>query len=321
MIVLGAGMSGCLFGALNKDAIIYEAQEDIPDNHNAVLRFREDKISKATGIPFKKVKVRKAIWSDDCEINPSPRLSNLYSQKVTGKISDRSINNIDPVERYIAPSDFSMILADMCHGRIHFNHKVKKIETSLITFGIGNVVDFNDNIIDRNRTPIISTMPMRVLSKVTSISIEQDFNFKSINVSRYKIKDCDVYQTIYYPYPSLGIYRATLTGEDLIIESTLNYPEGSIGYEDELEIVLESFAINKDSVEAISKTEQKYGKISPIDDAARKNFMFNCTRDLAIYSLGRFACWRNILLDDVYDDIYKIKAMSQQDLYDVKRNL
>ncbi len=314
MIILGSGMAGTLMGAINNDAIIYEAQSEVPNNHSAVLRFREDKISKTIGVPFRKVKVYKTIWYDGQERKPSPRFSNMYSSKVTGKVSDRSINNIDPVERFVAPSDFHLILANICGKRINFNMKVIKIDPYEIRFDDGL---FNCGV-HRERTPIISTMPMKILSQVTAIPLDEEFQFNKISVARFKVPDCDVHQTVYFPSPDTKIYRATLTGSDLIVESMadINIIMGSL----DLDLVAESLGISCSNFLDGTQVIQRYGKILPIDDSARKNFMFRCTQDLAIYSLGRFACWKNILLDDVYDDIFKIKAMMKSDLYDLKRS-
>ena len=54
----------------------------------------------------------------------------------------------------------------------------------------------------------------------------------------------------------------------------------------------------------------------PIDNKARKSFMLKLTLEHNIYSVGRFACWKNILLDDVYDDSFTIRAMINSDPYD-----
>ena len=65
--------------------IVYEKQDSLPNNHNALLRFRTNQgWHLARAIPFKKVKVTKAIKYDK-QIITEPNLffSNMYSQKVT----------------------------------------------------------------------------------------------------------------------------------------------------------------------------------------------------------------------------------------------
>lgn len=313
MKILGAGMAGCLMGVLNPGAKIYEASEKLPDTHRAVLRFREDYISKATGIPFKKVKVYKTIWADGKERMLGPQWMNQYSKKVTGRYLPRSIVNLDTVERYIAPSNFHMMLADMIGDNIHLGHSITKVNDTWICFS-------GHDKIHRGNEPVISTIPMPVLAKITGEVIgDGDINFshQPITVTRFKVKDCDVYQTVYYPKDN-NAYRATLTGEDLIIESVgrLNHNMvvdvlNSLGlYIDSLDIPETDIDLDKH----IQSTQQ-YGKIAPIDDKVRREFMLHMTLNYNIYSVGRFACWRNILLDDVYRDNFKVREMINSDPY------
>ena len=41
----------------------------------------------------------------------------------------------------------------------------------------------------------------------------------------------------------------------------------------------------------------------------RKEFLYYLTREFNIYSLGRFATWKQIILDDVVDDANKIMKL------------
>lgn len=212
MLIVGAGMAGCLAGVLNPRATIIEAAREFKQNHDAVLRFRDDAITKQVGIPFKKVKVHKAVYSlNDGFVPLTPRLSNLYSRKVTdGKISDRSILNMDAVERYIAPSNFHEMLADMCGNRIEYN--------SQFIF---------DELTRKALHQIISTIPMHKMIEIldplgTTFEIDSiEFKYRPIGVIRYNVPNCDVCQTVYFPEHNTNIYRATLTGEDLLVEHIL----------------------------------------------------------------------------------------------------
>lgn len=314
MKILGAGMAGCLMGVLNPGAKVYEAAEKLPDTHRAVLRFRDNKISQATGIPFKKVKVYKTIWADGKERMLGPQWINQYSKKVTGKYNPRSIVNLDTVERYIAPSNFHHMLAEMIGSNIHFNMK--------LTAADKHAISFNDNPeqeVARDFEPVITTIPMGIMADILDEKVGDGivFEHQPITVTRFTIKDCDVYQTVYYPKDN-NAYRATLTGEDLIVESI-----GDVNHNMMVD-VLKSFGLTLgclnlpdgewDLDKHIQSTQQ-YGKISPIDDRVRRDFMLKLTLEHNIYSVGRFACWRNILLDDVYDDNFRIKAMINSDPY------
>ena len=64
--------------------------------------------------------------------------------------------------------------------------------------------------------------------------------------------------------------------------------------------------------------EQRFGKIEPIADDERKSLLFRITHEHGVYSLGRFATWRNILLDDVVDDIVAIKRLARAAPYEIR---
>jgi hypothetical protein len=61
--------------------------------------------------------------------------------------------------------------------------------------------------------------------------------------------------------------------------------------------------------ESETKVDQKYGKIVDMDEKARQAILFHLTDKHNIFSLGRFATWRNILLDDVAADLPRIEKM------------
>lgn len=313
MYIIGAGLAGCIAGVMNGGARILEASPHLPNNHQGLLRFRSDNISKITGISFKKVKVFKGIWSDGKSVFLSPRLANQYSLKVIGVIQQRSILNMDPVDRWIAPDDFHGLMGEMIGDRIIFNQKVSEIDARSIRLETGS------HYWDREeKEPIISTMPMPLLSKVTGIGICEPFTIddaKPVYSFRATIPDCDVHQTNYYPDFSIPIYRASIVGNQLIIESKEPALSGL-----DLEEVLMSFGISgqKLVVKDEWKSHKELGKLANISDSVRKSFMLDCSLKLNIWSLGRYACWRNILLDDVYYDIIKIRAMIGQHHYHTK---
>lgn len=295
MIILGAGLSGLICGALNAQAEIYEQNPSTFVSHRAVLRFRDDKIARALGLTFRKVTVRKSIWVEGGEVGPSPRIANLYSRKVRGVIAENSIWNIGASERYIAPDNLHEILAGICGDRVHW-------ETSVTA----------DMIMDlAGRGGLISTIPIPFLLKLIGLDSALQFQHQPINVYRYHVPECDVFQTVYFPSQDTDIYRATLTGNLLTIEST----KATEAFED-VELAL---GINNTEWQRQGGTahKQSFGKIVPVLELERKALLHRITREFGIYSLGRFATWRNILLDDVYDDIAAIRRMLTQSQYDI----
>ena len=80
--------------------------------------------------------------------------------------------------------------------------------------------------------------------------------------------------------------------------------------------VAESFSLSKGGATFLESHEQYLGKICPIDDHGRKAIMRFLTESKNIYSLGRYATWRNIGMDDILNDIYQIRKMISADGYD-----
>ena len=305
MKIIGAGLAGLLAGNMlrKNDPVILERQSEIPNNHTALLRHRTRLVADATSIPFKKVKVQKGIvWNGQVFSKSTIPMINCYSQKVTGSLLDRSISNIDPVERFIAPKDFIAKLAmDL---NIKFSYPVSVPE---LKFSEGNVV---------------STIPMPVIAKQLGIFeeffSEDEFNFREITTANFYIEniECDIYQTIYLPEEIYKCYRASITGNKFILEFVGDVCADEI--KQEVEIILRHhFKIcpTQNTFSEIKINNSKYGKIRPIDDIKRKKFISHLTKEYGIYSLGRYAVWKNLLMDDVHDDIIIIQKLIENEGY------
>ncbi len=129
-----------------------------------------------------------------------------------------------------------------------------------------------------------------------------------IRVRRWRVPNADVFQTIYFPDPETPVYRASITGSLLIIEEVASRSEESAP----LSLVEDAFGINAETLEPLGQSEQSYGKVDELPALTRKRLLYELTCRHGIYSLGRFATWRNILLDDVVDDIVVIKMPLEQ---------
>jgi hypothetical protein len=304
-IIIGAGLAGLIAACHFKDAFIYEAGSEV-SQHKALLRFRTRNVSELTGIPFKDVKVHKGIWTHSdkrlhtsCDI----RMANQYSQKVSNGLRGRSIWNLEPVTRYVAPDDFHAQLVDRHRARIAYNSPINYIPK----------IQYKDDVVH------INTAPLHVIATATSLDLEAQLSAKSdraaIRVDRYQLPPgTNVYQTIYYPEPDLRVFRASITGDVMIVESIDGYSEADKYMlsliESELDfVVCESFGISKRSLTFIETVDQKYGKIVDMPENLRRAAIYSLTRDYGVYSLGRFATWKNILLDDVVDDIKVIDKL------------
>jgi len=307
-VIYGGGIAGLLAGCMFQTAKIFEAAPENSSGHKALLRFRSSAVGDAIGIDFRKVRVHKGIWIDGKFAEPNIQLSNLYSRKVIGKLADRSIWNLDPCDRFIAPEDFIGQLIERCRGRIEWSHPVTAEE------------------IEKETRKIISTMPMSVMAKLIAdldptsppAAPIPEFKHEPITVRRWRIPGADVFQTIYFPSPDNNLYRASITGDMLIAEYVGDKIDDnrSERYGGDIQ---KAFGLDM-SWQSVETVNQRYGKIAKIDDAWRKQFIFRLSNHHNIFSLGRFGTWRNILLDDVLKDISVIKRLMNTSTYDRSRH-
>lgn len=293
MQIWGAGLSGLIAASIFPHAQVIEAApRERFVQHKALLRFRSTAVADATGIEFRKVRVHKGIW-DKGFVEPNILYANMYSGKVTGRLGDRSIWNLDAVDRYIAPEDFVDQLIELHSARIRWGSPI-------------------DSVVRAANEPVVSTIPMYNMMQLTDYRVfgrpSPVFANRSITVKRWRVPVADVFQTVYFPAPSTSCYRASITGDLLIAEY--------MGDADEFEC-WRAFGLVERDLEPIEQVSQKHGKISPIDERIRKEFMLHATLHHNIFSLGRFATWRNILLDDVVKDCSVIKRLMHTHGYDI----
>ena len=288
-------MAGLLAGNMLRrhDVEILERNPSLPDNHTAVLRFRTTEVSDAAGIPFDEVMVEKCFW-DGRRIRSSITLAeaNLYSLIVTGEVYPRSIQNLHKDVRHIAPQDFVAQMAKNLNIR------------------------FGQNI-DRPRrdNPVISTVPMPIMMKMVGWEDIPTFSYSPIWTVRCKIvvPSCHIYQTI-YNCTSGEWYRATIQRDLLILEFMFE-PVGPLLERYCNDAIARAFGLDLHghgiipTITQCSMSKQSFGKISPIDESLRRRFMLHLTDKWNIYSLGRFATWRGVLLDDLVKDIKQIERM------------
>lgn len=316
--IVGAGMAGLLAGkmfqTMNIDPIIYEKQNELPNNHSAVLRFRSSIVGDVLGIPFKKVTMVKSSvhWR-----NPIADAL-AYTNKCTNILrSDRSLP-VEPAteERYIAPAD---LISRMAEG---------------LNFKFGQDITREGLLLNgklQAATPVISTMPMPTLMKLLEYEIPPEVKFvytPGMNI-RATISDCDAYVSLYIPDPSVSFSRISISGNQMIVEiQDRDFEEIPREHQlaphilcDYAMMAAHYLGIKQERLSNIIGSKQKYAKILPIDDDARKDFIFWATDKYNIYALGRFATWRpKLLLDDLVNDVRKISSwMSRSGRYEAAR--
>lgn len=278
-------MAGLLAANLmrHRDPVVVEAQDAIPHNHSAVLRFRTSTVGDALGIPFRRVNVIKTSlpWRN------SVADALAYSYKNTGTYSsDRSIvlPEQHTTERWIAPPDLIPRMA----RRIRIELGVK--------------FDFAFT-----QSKVISTIPMPDLMTALNYPAERPiFKYFSGTNLRATVNNCDAFVSMLVPDPELPFSRISVTGNEFIVEiapGRSKYPH-SIGEAAEL------IGIDPSDLIDVKEQVQNYAKIAPIDEHQRKTFIYYAsTLQGKAFSLGRYACWRpKLLLDDLINDIRLIDS-------------
>ena len=300
MKIIGAGLAGLLAAHAWPRAEVIESEPEPRAIHKALLRFRSRAVSDLTGIDFRSVTVRKGVWSEGAFHPIDIRLANIYAQKVAGAlVGDRSIWALEPVQRYIAPEDFYEQLIAAVAPRIRWSEA--------FDFAARKPTD----------EPIISTAPLPVVTGEYA-----GFKRLPIHVARYRVAGADTYQTVYFPdhdRDELSVYRASITGSLLIVEAVQSKHCGAEPGWSGLGHVCAAFGIAASDLTELGQSSQRYGKIIPLPDEQRKKILHVLTVERNIYSLGRFATWRNILLDDVVQDIAVIRRMMRVSEYDLKK--
>jgi len=306
MIIIGAGMSGLLAGQYfrsSDNVTIWEAQPSLPNNHKALLRFRSNAVSILTGIEFKKVNVSNSIYYEGEHFDKSSLfLNNKYSQKTTGTLRGRSISKLEDCERYIAPDNF-----------------ISKVSRNLsinYSFDAKHIIHKNMKF---SKEPIISTMPVKVLSDYLDYPHKLNLNSRPIwtIVCEFPNMDLDIYQTVYAIDLKgflIDLYRASITGNKLILEFT-EEPIFDSSFDVARSIMRDLFGI-------VCKGEidgkihfQKHGKLVECGDNSVKKFLGWASSEFGIYSLGRWGTHRQILMDDVVKDIEAIDKFIKSDGY------
>lgn len=292
MNVIGAGLAGLLAGVMLRSdlAAVWEAQNTVPNNHGAVLRFRSSVVGDTVGVPFKKVKVLKASHH---YMNPVADAF-WYSYKTNGTWAIRSsiTATSELIERYIAPHDLISRMASHINGKLRLGARVNEG-----LFSDGN--------------PIISTIPMPAL--MAQLRWRDIPKFRSVGnrVISFTVPGLDAYASLYVPDPDMTPTRISITGDKVIIEMPSEVSEEPLPIiTDALSLIgIDPFKV--DGTTIVKDETSSYAKILPIDEDVRKRFIVWASREHNIYSLGRYATWRpNLLLDDVVNDVRVIQRLA-----------
>lgn len=306
MIIIGAGLTGLICGALNPKSIIYEAKSQT-EIKSSILRFKTPELSNLLNIPFKKVKVQYGIWYGMKNVNPEIKFCNMYSKKVSDSILSRSIKT-GIYTRWIPPTDFVSELKKRCCIKYNTN------------------LNYDDMIyLKADQIPILSTIPLNSMINLCELNrdLKIDFYSKTIRITKIPIENCNIYCTLYYPKDDISVYRVSIHKNELIIEENMIGDSVLIAHQNNLDPILSnilsSFGLEESNINL--KNAQTYkiksGKIKPIDGFIRRKIIRILTQKYGIYQIGRYGTWRpKLMLDEIPNDLKIIKTLINSDEYE-----
>ena len=312
-VIVGAGLSGLIAANLLKsrgfDILVYEKQTTLPDNHQAVLRFRSPALGEALGIPFKKVQAVLCLAPTSYPGQNALLHAMSYSDATTGiRRTDRSITRLldgpKVVERWIAPPNFREILFERIKGDVRYGHSWTLDEQPF-------------------KIPVVSTIPMSVVYQMTALTpagVAPTFRANHYSTASADALNTDAYGSIYNPRPSFDEpwTRASVTGSRVSLEISMGWDdEEPTGAQRDGSIVLlarvmlDLMGVSIDYRKDPPRVQYSASdRILPIPDRVRKGFIMHLTDKYNIYSLGRFATWRpGMLLDDIVQDVNIVASM------------
>ena len=296
-VIVGAGMAGCLVAYLLPGAHVIERAQVATAPHRAVLRFRTEEVSRITRIPFRRVRVHKAMWADGRERRVSPRWAMQYARKVIGAAVDRSIWDLKDVTRWVAPPDFHRQMLDHLKSRITYGR----------TFELSPGLKLSPPEPDR---VWVSTIPLPTLIDIIGVDTSLEFTHWSTVTYVAHVAEADAHLTVYFPEIDFPPYRATLTGDRLSVECMCHPGPAA------LNTVADALGLPRTLDWDAPEQSDGYGKILPVaDDRERRALILEATLHHNVYCLGRFGTWRNLLLDDLPHDVDIIRSLIAGDRY------
>jgi hypothetical protein len=299
MIIIGAGIAGTMaynfFREYSPTVFEKEQNRSVFEDHKAIMRIENEAIGYLTGMRLSEFEVENWIWHngnfyDKC----TPLFGCLYSKKVSGEITSRSIENTGLHKRFKVSSDF----------RISEEHLFSGITINSISEW--KQIGFLGSSVYHDYDVCISTMPMPKLLDATNTEYDPSlFSYKPIYVMRFKTKiKSDKNYTVYIPEKDYPIYRISLQEDLIIIESTGEISNGYVSFFCKM-----LFGIGSEDIELISSTAIPFGKMASSNRDMIKGLLLQLTEKYNIYSLGRYAIWKSIKTDHLLADLKKIRDM------------
>lgn len=306
VVIIGAGVAGTIASsatsAYSPSVLERKSKADLFQDHHAVLRIRDPRTALLLGCDIKPIRIKKEIFYDgrlhnECTIV----MNNLYSLKTSESIGTKSIMEAGMHERFILEGSVAG------PSNASYECTLEGVEKGILRTDRDVTVSYNY---------CISTIPLPTMARIAGLVFDATkFRTNPIVVWQAESKVAsDVHQTIYFPELEFKTYRATLEGRRFVLEAT------DIPSSDEINHVLLQFGLGLDEMKERDLVVQQNGKLVPADDQLRRSLIYQLTDRFNVFSLGRYAIWKPLRIDDLVDDIERIKRMMMtHDRYEIQK--
>lgn len=335
MIIIGAGIAGTMaYNYFRKySPMVYEAKPNRTAfvDSDAIVRMKDPAIGYLFGTEVKEVEVEKWIWDNGKYYSVcNPLFSCSYSQKVTGTgaIIGRSIENLGKVKRYLINPKLNISEDQIKFGYSFVGIEAKgKAIVGKVQKGEkqkdGQVLDVDvvgyDVLINTTPLPFLFDMEGIEIDNADELLKDEDINFweakiftRNFPFQRLVGAHINKYYTVYLPGFSdytYDIYRVNLSPAGIKFESV--HEAYQLENNDKcFDLIQKLFGIDQkelgdpDPVKRIGES-----KIRDMNSDLRKRILYQITSRHNIYSLGRYAIWKNIGVDDLMKDVKRIDQM------------
>lgn len=301
ILIIGAGISGFIAaGAFDEmyDVTIVDAagEKSTPfADHKAVLRLRSDEIKNYVDCSLRQITARKQVLHDGIlHDSPTSDMNRSYSLKCYKRVGKRSLNELGYVKRFEIEN-----ISLKERYKIQFKKQVVQIGSDRqVLFADGSKATYD---------VCISSMPLPSMLNAVYGVAKRDMvpvlKSRPVFIKRCRLsRPINENRTIYFTQPDFP-YRATIAETVLIVESMHPIRESDTQH------VADVFGLSQSNLTDWSTHKQSYGKIIPLKTQIRQYILEDLSERFSIYSLGRFAIWKPIRVDQVVSHMQQIMAL------------
>lgn len=317
VVIIGANISGILMALRVEQeknplcAAIFESSDaDKRLENSDKIPFYINRCVDIPHIEWKHREIKTQMWDNYSFCSePNELQKAAYAQKITGRICKTTLDNITYAKTIFIPSD----LHTEGRQKVILSSTYKNLKTTIIRFNrrIIEVDMINNEIHDDNGNTtkykyLISTIPLpqffslaKISTKLNLPCYKKDFYINIKNVSQL-----EKYHVIYCADPQVRINRIAYLGDKLYMESPEKLFLEALNSTEQVfvEHSKEVFGLTDLSFDFENAQYPRFVE----NDLDETNRLIAYLKEYGIYLLGRYANWRFLLTEDIWDKTKEI---------------